>query len=54
MEVLTRETFLHTDFDGYGDGYGSGDGYGLKSLNGQPVDMIDGVPTIIMLSLIHI
>ena len=78
MEVLTRETFLHTDFDGYGygdgygdgssygygsgdgygdgygdgsgygDGYGSGDGYGLKSLNGQPVDMIDGVPTILM------
>ena len=83
MEVLTRETFLHTDFDGYGSGYcsvygygtgyGSGDGSGdsdgsgyvygygsrsgsgsgdssgdgLKSLNGQPVDMIDGVPTIL-------
>ena len=75
MEVLTRETFLHTDFDGsgdgsgygsgdgsgygygygdgygYGSGYGSGSGYGygsgLKSLNGQPVDMIDGVPTIL-------
>ena len=101
MEVLTRETFLHTDFDGYGygsgygdghgsgyghgygdgygygygsgygsgygdghgsgsghgdgygdgdgDGYGDGSGYGdgLKSLNGQPVDMIDGVPTIL-------
>lgn len=107
MEVLTREAFLHTDFDGYGsgdgggngsgygygygsgdgsgDGYGSGsadgygDGYGLgndsgygvgggngsgtgsgtgygigahcgpglKSLNGQPVDMIDDVPTIL-------
>ena len=103
MEALTRETFLHTDFDGsgygygsgygsgygygsgdgdgsgsgdgdgygdgygygsgsgsgYGDGYGSGsgsgsgdgdgDGYGsgLKSLNGQPVDMVDGVPTIL-------
>ena len=103
MEVLTREEFLHTDFDGYGDGsgYGSGDGYGdgsgegygsgdgsgsgsgygsgdgdgygsgsgygygygygsgsgdgsgsgsgygLKSLNGQPVDYIDGVPTIL-------
>lgn len=51
MEVLTRETFLHTDFDGYGygsgDGYGSGygSGYGLKSLNGKPVDIIDGVPT---------
>ena len=81
MEVLTREEFLHTDFDGYGDGsgYGSGDGYGygygsgsgscygsgegygygsgsgdgygygyrLKSINGQPVDYIDGVPTIL-------
>lgn len=56
MEVLTREAFLHTDFagDGSGDGYyGTGDGYGygygdgLKSLNGQPVDMIDDVPTIL-------
>ena len=47
MEVLTRETFLHTDFDGYGDGSGYGYGSGLKSLNGQPVDMIDGVPTIL-------
>lgn len=95
MEVLTRETFLHTDFDGsgsgygpgdgggngsgyssgyssgygsgdgsgyssgsgygYGDGYGDGsgsrsgygDGSGLKSLNGQTVDYIDGVPTIL-------
>ena len=36
MEELTREAFLHTDFDGYGDdsgsdsgsGYGSGYGYG--------------------------
>ena len=36
---------------GYGYGYGSGSGYGygdgLKSLNGQPVDMIDDVPTIL-------
>lgn len=34
---------------GYGSGYGSGsgDGSGLKSLNGQPVDMIDDVPTIL-------
>ena len=59
MEVLTREAFLQTDFDGSGDGSGSGDGYGsgsgygygsgsgLKSLNGQPVDMIDDVPTIL-------
>ena len=87
MEVLTREEFLHTDFDGSGGGYGSGDGsgygsgdgygdgygdgsgygsgygygdgsgsgygsgygygYGLKSINGQPVDYIDGVPTIL-------
>ena len=59
MEVLTREAFLHTDFTGYGygdgdgSGYGSGSGFGfgfgsgLKSLNGQPVDMIDDVPTIL-------
>jgi hypothetical protein len=33
--------------DGSGDGYGSGDGDGLKSLCGEPVYMIDGVPTII-------
>lgn len=41
--------------DGYGDGYGygsgygdgDGDGYGLKSICGEPVYMIDGVPTII-------
>lgn len=36
---------------GSGSGFGSGSGYGsgsgLKSLNGQPVDMIDGVPTIL-------
>ena len=32
---------------GSGDGDGSGDGSGLKSLNGQPVDMIDNVPTIL-------
>ena len=53
MEVLTREVFLHTDFtgdgsgSGYGDGYGDGSGYGLKSFNGQPVDVIDDVPTIL-------
>ena len=57
MEVLTREAFLHTDFigSGYGSGYGSSYGYGggsgcgdgLKSLNGQSVDMIDDVPTIL-------
>lgn len=39
------------DGDGYGYGDGSGDGsgygYGLKSLCGEPVYMIDGVPTII-------
>ena len=37
------------DGSGYGYGYGdgSGDGSGLKSLNGYPVDMIDGVPTIL-------
>ena len=57
MEALTREAFIHTDFtgDGYGDGSGYGDGYGdgsgsgdgLKSINGQTVDMIDYVPTIL-------
>ena len=40
---------------GYGYGDGSGDGYnygsGLKSLNGQMVDMIDDVPTIITSSI---
>ena len=39
------------DGSGYGSGSGSGscygDGDGLKSLNGQPVDMIDDVPTIL-------
>ena len=49
MEVLTREALLHTDFTGYGygSGYGSGYGYGLKTLNSQSVDYIDGVPTIL-------
>ena len=28
MDVLTREAFLQTDFDGSGDGSGDGDGYG--------------------------
>lgn len=34
---------------GYGSGgiYGEGDGSGLKSINGQPVDYIDGIPTIL-------
>ena len=32
---------------GYGYNYGNGYGCGLKSLNGQTVDMIDGVPTIL-------
>lgn len=35
------------DGSGYGDGYGYGYGDGLKYLNGQPVDMIDDVPTIL-------
>nr|DAO44172.1 MAG TPA: neurotoxin [Caudoviricetes sp.] len=69
MEALTREAFIHTDFDGSGygdgsgsgsgsgygdgDGDGSGDGYGdgygdgLISINGQTVDVIDDVPTIL-------
>lgn len=32
---------------GYSDGYGYGSGDGLKTLNGQSVDMIDDVPTIL-------
>ena len=49
MDSLTVQEFLKVDFsgDGSGDGYGSGYGYGLKSLCGEPVYMIDGVPTII-------
>ena len=37
------------DGSGYGSGYGSGDGSGdgIKSLCGEAVHMIDGVPTII-------
>lgn len=32
---------------GYSTGSGSGSGYDLKSFNGQPVDVIDDVPTIL-------
>lgn len=32
---------------GYSTGAGSGSGYDLKSFNGQPVDVIDDVPTIL-------
>ena len=32
---------------GYGDGYGSGDGYGVKSINGNPIYVVDNIPTII-------
>ena len=32
---------------GSGGIYGEGDGSGLKSINGQPVDYIDGIPTIL-------
>ena len=32
---------------GNGDGYGDGDGNGIKSINGEKVYLIDGVPTII-------
>ena len=44
------EHFLMLDYgSGSGDGSGSGNGYGngLKSYNGQPVYMIDGVRTLI-------
>ena len=33
--------------DGYGDGSGYGDGYGLKTINGEAVYEIDGVPTVL-------
>ena len=33
--------------NGYGYGYGRGNGYGIKSINGEKVYLIDGVPTII-------
>lgn len=36
------------DGSGFGFGGGCGCGFGLKSINGQTVDMIDGVPTILM------
>ena len=32
---------------GDGDGYGSGDGHGIAKFNGRPVEIIDGVQTII-------
>ena len=32
---------------GYGSGYGDGDGYGLKSLNGLKIYIVDGIETII-------
>ena len=39
------------DGSGYGDGYGSGYGYGsgsgIKSINGYPVCLIDGVHTVV-------
>ena len=35
--------------DGYGDGYGSGSGYGhgIKSINGFPACLIDGIYTVV-------
>ena len=33
--------------DGYGDGYGYGSGDGIKSINGCPVCLIDGVYTVV-------
>ena len=32
---------------GYGSGSGYGDGFGLKSINGQTIDYIDNIPTIL-------
>ena len=32
---------------GYGDGYGDGDGDGVKSINGNPIYVVDNIPTII-------
>ena len=44
MEVLTREAFLQTDFDGsgYGSGYGSGDGSGYGDGDGSGYGDGDG------------
>ena len=47
MDSLTVQEFLKVEFNGDGYGYGDGYSYGLKSLCGGPVYMIDGVPTII-------
>lgn len=33
--------------DGNGDGYGYGSGYGVKSINGNPIYVVDNIPTII-------
>ena len=33
--------------DGYGDGCGYGYGYGVKSINGNPIYVVDNIPTII-------
>ena len=35
------------DGDGYGYGYGDGSGYGVKSINGNPIYVVDNIPTII-------
>lgn len=37
----------HNYVDGSGDSYGLGPSDRIKSLNGQPVDMIDNIPTIL-------
>ena len=52
--VANHDGYGSGDGSGYGDGYGDGDGSGdgdgyggLKSINGQEVFLIDGIPTII-------
>ena len=37
----------YCDGSGYGYGYGNGDGYGIKSINGETIYIIDCVPTLI-------
>lgn len=39
--------WLNNNPAGYGSGDGSGDGYGLKSINGKEIYMVNGVQTII-------
>ena len=50
MDSVAVAAFLSKGYgSGYGSGYGYGDGYGygIRAINGQDINMIDGVQTII-------